>query len=86
MPDTPHALWARGELDDILHLPEGSRVDFIGVGDGCFPDIVVLDADMFRTARKDKIVSFVPDQIEMVAFTCRNPSASSCTNQWEPWA
>jgi Uma2 family endonuclease len=30
LPDTPYALWARGELDDFLHLPEGSRAEIIG--------------------------------------------------------
>lgn len=30
LPDTPYALWASGELDDFLHLPEGSRAEIIG--------------------------------------------------------
>ncbi|WP_433327286.1 Uma2 family endonuclease [Spirillospora sp. CA-294931] len=29
-PDTPHAMWVRGELDDFLHLPEGHRAEIIG--------------------------------------------------------
>jgi Uma2 family endonuclease len=30
LPDTPYAMWVRGELDDFLHVPEGSRVEVIG--------------------------------------------------------
>jgi hypothetical protein len=29
LPDTPYALWVRGELDDLLHLPPGARVEII---------------------------------------------------------
>ena len=30
LPDTPYAMWRRGELDDYLHAPEGSKVEVIG--------------------------------------------------------
>jgi Uma2 family endonuclease len=31
LPDTPYALWARGELDDHLHVPDdGTRVEVVG--------------------------------------------------------
>lgn len=30
LPDTPYALWIRGELDSLLHLPKGARVEIIG--------------------------------------------------------
>ncbi|WP_460366196.1 Uma2 family endonuclease [Actinocorallia lasiicapitis] len=29
-PDTPYAMWVRGELADFLHLPETLRVEIIG--------------------------------------------------------
>lgn len=30
LPDTPYNLWVRGELDDYVDAPEGSRVEIIG--------------------------------------------------------
>ncbi|MFG2090118.1 Uma2 family endonuclease [Spirillospora sp. NPDC048824] len=30
LPDTPYNLWARGELDDYVDAPEGSRIEVIG--------------------------------------------------------
>ncbi|RAY15897.1 hypothetical protein DPM19_09075 [Actinomadura craniellae] len=30
LPDSAYAMWARGELGDFLHVPEGHRVEVIG--------------------------------------------------------
>lgn len=30
LPDTPYNLWVRGELDDFVDAPEGSRIEVIG--------------------------------------------------------
>ncbi|TDC71045.1 Uma2 family endonuclease [Actinomadura sp. GC306] len=30
LPDTPYNLWVRGELDDYVDAPEGSRIEIIG--------------------------------------------------------
>jgi Uma2 family endonuclease len=30
VPDSPYAMWLRGELDDYLHVPHSSRVEVIG--------------------------------------------------------
>ncbi len=30
MPDSAFAMWERGELDEYLHVPDGSRVEIIG--------------------------------------------------------
>ncbi|MEV5831124.1 Uma2 family endonuclease [Spirillospora sp. NPDC052242] len=30
LPDTPYNLWLRGELDDFVDAPEGSRIEVIG--------------------------------------------------------
>ncbi|KAB2343348.1 Uma2 family endonuclease [Actinomadura rudentiformis] len=30
LPDTAYNLWVRGELDDLVHAPEGHRVEIIG--------------------------------------------------------
>jgi hypothetical protein len=30
VPDSPYAMWLRGELDDYLHVPDSSKVEVIG--------------------------------------------------------
>ncbi|TQF03094.1 Uma2 family endonuclease [Kitasatospora acidiphila] len=45
LPDSPYAMWARGELDDYLHMPnDGTRVEVVG------GEIVVSPAPVFSHA------------------------------------
>jgi Uma2 family endonuclease len=44
VPDSPYAMWLRGELDDYLHVPDSSRVEVIG------GRIVVTPAPAFEHA------------------------------------
>ncbi|MGE7436581.1 Uma2 family endonuclease [Kitasatospora sp. NPDC001175] len=44
LPDTPYAMWVRGELEDYLHLPDGTRVEVVG------GEIVVSPAPVYPHA------------------------------------
>lgn len=112
LPDTPYALWARGELDDHLHRPfrveviggeivvspaptlehggivqdiaesvvearigkpsfpwmciQGTGLDLVGIRDGYIPDLMILDAESLREARRARARHLVPDQVEVV--------------------
>lgn len=115
LPDTAYNMWVRGELDDFVHAPRGSKVEVIGgkvvvspppefehnnitidvhdtftharrtrsdfswrshhgsglslvgAGDGFVPDLMILDEEVFQEARRARVKSLVPDQVELVA-------------------
>ncbi|MFB4297025.1 Uma2 family endonuclease [Actinomadura sp. NTSP31] len=127
LPDAPYNLWVRGELDDYLDTPEGSRVEIIGgrvvvspppvfehnavigditmvfnrafgpdfpwrtdsgtgmslvgVGDGFVPDLMLLEQEVFQAARRSRVRTLVPDQVEMVVEVT---SRSNAQNDQEP--
>ena len=129
LPDTPYNLWVRGELDDHVDAPEGSRIEIIGgevvvspppglphnaiagdinyaavrahvlrpdfawrtdqgsglslvgVGDGFVPDLMILDEEVYLAARRSKVRTLVPDQVEMVVEVT---SYSNAKNDQEP--
>jgi Uma2 family endonuclease len=113
-PGSPYDMWVRGELDDYVHAPEGSRVEVIGervvvsppavfphnaivqqvadtlavrrhtvatfpwrcvagtglsIGvtrDGYIPDLLFIEAEIYKAAERAQVPSLVADQVELV--------------------
>ncbi|GAA2742630.1 Uma2 family endonuclease [Kitasatospora cinereorecta] len=63
LPDSPYAMWVRGELDDFLHLPEGTRAEVVG------GEIVVSPAPVFAHGG---ILSDIQDAVAFGRFADRD--------------
>jgi Uma2 family endonuclease len=72
VPDSPYAMWLRGELDDYLHAPDSSKVEVIG------GRIVVTPAPAFEHANivQDVIEAFVEARIADPAYPWKCISGS----------
>jgi Uma2 family endonuclease len=72
VPDSPYAMWLRGELDDYLHVPDSSKVEVIG------GRIVVTPAPAFEHANivQDVIEAFVEARIADPAYSWKVISGS----------
>jgi hypothetical protein len=64
VPDSPYAMWLRGELDEYLHVPDSSRVEVIG------GRIVVTPAPAFEHGGivHDVIETFVEARLAEPAY------------------
>jgi Uma2 family endonuclease len=65
LPDSPYAMWLRGELDDYLHVPDSSTVEVIG------GEIVVTAAPAFEHGGivKDVFETFVKARFADPAYS-----------------
>jgi hypothetical protein len=99
VPDSPYAMWLRGELDDYLHVPDSSKVEVItkwsGYAKAEIPYYLLVD----RSPKAGRTILYsIPDEgtgaylhEESWAFgqAIRLPEPFGieiATDQWQTWS
>ncbi|MBT2208430.1 Uma2 family endonuclease [Actinomadura sp. NEAU-AAG7] len=73
---------------------QGTGLSLVGIGAGFVPDLVVLDEAVYLAARRSRVRTLVPDQVELVvevtspgnAGNDRRPGERGRNNKWNGYA
>ncbi len=84
-----------GRADFPWRADQGTGLSLVGVGEGFIPDLMVLDQEVYLAARRSRVRTLVPDQVELVvevtsssnAGNDRRPTEKRRTdNKWNGYA
>ncbi|QXJ24652.1 Uma2 family endonuclease [Actinomadura graeca] len=56
---------------------QGTGLSLVGIGEGFSPDLVVLDRDVYLAARRSRVKTLVPDQVELVVAVTSSSTAEN---------
>ncbi|WP_243725672.1 Uma2 family endonuclease [Actinomadura rubrisoli] len=88
-----HAHAARPDF--TWRTDQGTGLSLVGIGEGFIPDLMVLEQEVYRAARRSRVKTLVPDQVELVVEVTSSGNAGNdrrpaerrhANNKWNGYA